>query len=236
VRVPVRSALAALLVAAGLAAPTASAAPDGAASAKPRAQAPAAARAQFGRVTPSPPARSVGDWVVKSRDNGELPFMLIDKPRARLYVFDAAGRLQGTAPVLLGLAKGDHTVPGIGDKPLAEIADHERTTPAGRFVAERGRNLKGHPIIWIDYDAAVSMHRVRSVGPGERRLERLASKTAADNRISYGCVNVPVAFFDNVIDLVAPGPRMMVYVLPDEQPLAQAFGWQRTARAQAAPQ
>jgi hypothetical protein len=222
-----------MLVAAGLAAPTAAnAASDAAPAAKLHAPAQAAARAQFGRVTPSPPARSVGDWVVKSRDNGELPFMLIDKPRARLYVFDAAGRLQGTAPVLLGLAKGDHTVPGIGDKPLSEIADHERTTPAGRFVAERGRNLKGHPIIWIDYDAAVSMHRVRSVGPGERRLERLASKSVADNRISYGCVNVPTAFFDNVIDRVAPGPRMMVYVLPDEQPLAQAFGWQRTASAQ----
>ena len=232
-RAPVPSVVSRLLAVAIMAAVVPAAAATAAApDLKPRTQ--PSQQAQFGKVAPSGAARSVGDWVVKSHDNGDLPFMLIDKPHARLYVFDAAGHLQGTAPVLLGLAKGDHTVPGIGDKPLSEIADHERTTPAGRFVAERGQNLKGHPIIWVDYDAAVSMHRVRSVGPGERRLERLASRTAADNRISYGCINVPVAFFDNVIDRVAPGPRMMVYVLPDQQPLAQVFGWQRVTRASTA--
>jgi hypothetical protein len=189
-----------------------------------------AARAQFGQAAASTQARTVGDWVVGSRDNGNLPFMIIDKPRARLHVFDATGRLHGSAPVLLGIFKGDHTAPGVGDKPLSEIPVHERTTPAGRFVAERGRNLKGDPIIWVDYDAAVSMHRVRSVGPGEKRLERLASKTADDNRISYGCINVPVAFFDTVIDRVVTGPQVMVYVLPDEQPLDRVFGWQTATR------
>jgi hypothetical protein len=167
----------------------------------------------------------VGDWVVRSRDNQGLPFMVIDKRRATLYVFDVGGRLRGTAPVLLGLSRGDHTVPGIGDRPLAQIKSHERTTPAGRFVAERGRNLRGDHIIWVDYESAVSLHRVRSVDQGERRLERLASPTAADNRISYGCINVPLAFFDRVIDRVVTGPRAMVYVLPDVRPLAQVFGW-----------
>jgi hypothetical protein len=73
------------------------------------------------------------------------------------------------------------------------------------------------------------MHRVRSVGPGERRLERLASKTAADNRISYGCINVPVDFFDHVIDRVVAGPQAVVYVLPDVKPLHEVFGWQQVA-------
>ena len=185
----------------------------------------ASARADYGRVSPTAAVRTVGDWVVRTKDNQSMPFMVIDKRRARLYVFEPGGRLRGTAPVLLGLAKGDHTVPGIGDKPLKDIKDDERTTPAGRFVAERGRNLHGHDIIWVDYDAAVSMHRVRSVGPGERRLERLASPTPADNRISYGCINVPVAFFDEVIDRVVTGSRAVVYVLPDVQPLPEVFGW-----------
>jgi hypothetical protein len=196
------------------------AAPAGAAS---------SAGADYGRVSPSAAVRTVGDWVVRTKDNQSMPFMVIDKRRARLYVFEAGGRLQGTAPVLLGLARGDHTVPGIGDKPLKDIKDDERTTPAGRFVAERGRNLHGDDIIWVDYDAAVSMHRVRSVGPGERRLERLASPTAADNRISYGCINVPVAFFDQVIDRVVTGSRAVVYVLPDVQPLPEVFGWTAAA-------
>jgi hypothetical protein len=190
----------------------------------------AAPAADFGRVKPSAQARSVGDWVVRTRDNRDWPFMLIDKRRARLYVFESGGRLRGTAPVLLGLAKGDHTVPGIGDKPLEQVKDHERTTPAGRFLAERGQNLRGDKILWIDYNSAVSMHRVRSVGPNERRLERLASPTPDDNRISYGCINVPVAFFDRVIDRVMTGERAVVYVLPDVEPLSQVFGWTTASR------
>ena len=188
------------------------------------------AAAEFGRVQPSPQVRQVGDWVVRTRDNQSLPFMVIDKRRARLYVFEPGGQLRGTAPVLLGLAKGDHTVPGIGEKPLAQVKDDERTTPAGRFVAERGRNLRGDDILWVDYDSAVSMHRVRSVGQNERRLERLASPTPADNRISYGCINVPVAFFDGVIDHVVTGKSVVVYVLPDVQPLQQVFGWTTATR------
>jgi hypothetical protein len=71
---------------------------------------------------------------------------------------------------------------------------------------------------------------VRSVGENERRLERLASPTPADNRISYGCINVPVAFFDTVIDRVVTGDRAIVYVLPDVQPLPKVFGWSTASR------
>jgi hypothetical protein len=40
---------------------------------------------------------------------------------------------------------------------------------------------------------------VRLTTPAERRAERLASPTAADNRISYGCINLPPDFFDQVL-------------------------------------
>ena len=53
--------------------------------------------------------------------------------------------------------------------------------------------------MWVDYDAAVSMHRVITSNPAERRLQRLASPTPKDNRISYGCINLPAAFFDKVL-------------------------------------
>ena len=79
--------------------------------------------------------------------------------------------------MLLGLARGDDTVPGIGEKKLSEIPPEERTTPAGRFVAEPGVNAEGDDIVWVDYDAAVSMHRVRTTNPVERRLQRLLSRT-----------------------------------------------------------
>jgi hypothetical protein len=182
-----------------------------------------AQRADFGRAKPSTAARTIADWVVDSRDHAALPFIIVDKPRARVWVFDARGKLRGTSPVLLGLATGDHTVPGIGDRPLKDIHWYERTTPAGRFVGERGRNARGDDIIWVDYEAAVSMHRVHGVDPGERRLHRLATPTVSDNRISYGCINVPVAFYNRVIDATVTGSRVMIYVLPDVRPLSQLF-------------
>ena len=39
-------------------------------------------------------------------------------------------------------------------------------------------------MVWVDYDAAVSMHRVRTTNAAERRLARLASPGIDDNRIS----------------------------------------------------
>src|SRR5581483_11399063 len=139
-------------------------------------------------------------------------------------VFNADAHLVANAPVLLGLAKGDDTVPGIGDKKIADIKPDERTTPAGRFVADSGPDLRGEEVVWIDYDAAVSMHRVITNNPKERRLERLATPTYLDNRISYGCINVPRAFFDRyVAPIFTDGKQAPVYVMPETKTLRAVF-------------
>lgn len=182
------------------------------------------ALADFGTISPSKDARRLADWVAQTRDNGDAEFMIVDKRNARVYVFDATARLRATSPVLLGAAKGDHSVPGIGSRPLSQVRPEERTTPAGRFVAERGRNLKGEDIVWVDYDAAVSMHRVRASNPVERRLERLATPTIADNRISYGCINVPVSFYESYVKPTVAKQRVIVYVLPEVKSMQQIFG------------
>lgn len=161
--------------------------------------------------------------VTRSNDHGDAPFLVLDKRAARVWVFDARARFTGSAPVLLGLAIGDDTAPGVAELPLAQITDAARTTPAGRFVIEPGRNLHGDDILWIDYEAAVSMHRVRSVNAGERRLQRLASPRAADRRISYGCINVPVAFFNRVLTPLFKETRAIAYVLPEVRPMATVF-------------
>ena len=180
--------------------------------------------ADFGTHTPSPDARHVADWAADSGNHANADFVIVDKLHARVYVFDAQARLRAATPVLLGAAPGDDSVVGIGQRPLAEVLPEERTTPAGRFVAERGRNALGEDVVWVDYDAAVSMHRVRTTTPSERRLERLATPTIADNRISYGCINVPVAFFETWIAPTFARQRGVVYVLPEFRPVQEVFG------------
>ena len=180
--------------------------------------------ADFGRHKPSPEVRYVADWVADSRDNAGAQFILLDKRLATLYVFDAQARLRATSPVLLGAARGDDSVAGIGVRPIAEVRPHERTTPAGRFATQRGHNALGEDVVWVDYDAAVSMHRVRATAPKERRLERLASKTIADNRITYGCINVPVAFYEAFLRTGASTRSAIVYVLPEQRTAQQVFG------------
>lgn len=172
----------------------------------------------------SPEARVLAEWVRESGDAQGRPFLIVDKREATLLAFGPDGALQGRTPVLLGAAAGDHTVPGVGDKPLAQVLPEEKTTPAGRFQGEFGLNTQGEDILWVDYDAAVSLHRVRATNPAERRLERLASPGAADNRISWGCINVPAAFYDSqVLPLRQQHTAPVVYVLPETRSLREVF-------------
>ncbi|TFY97004.1 hypothetical protein EZ242_19945 [Ramlibacter rhizophilus] len=181
--------------------------------------------AQFGTEPASPEARHVANWALHSGDNGKRNVVVVDKRDARVFVFDREGRLLGTAPVLLGSQVGDHTVPGVGDKPIAEVKPEERTTPAGRFIAEPGLNSHGEDVVWVDYEAAVSMHRVRPIVKSERRLQRLASATPSDNRISYGCINLPRSFYEDVLSpVVRKQGGAVIYVLPETQAPQALFG------------
>jgi len=180
--------------------------------------------AQFGGEPASAEARLVANWALHSGDAQGRAVVVVDKKDAKVYAFGRDGALQGAAPALLGSAVGDHTVPGVGDKPIAQVLPSERTTPAGRFLAEPGTNAQGEDVVWVDYGAAVSMHRVRPLVKAERRLERLASATPQDNRISFGCINLPVAFYENVLSPLVRGSGAVVYVLPETQPAAAFFG------------
>lgn len=181
-----------------------------------------AAAAELPRDT-SATARQLVHWATETGDHQGLPFAVIDKPTARIHVFSAQGHWLSSAPVLLGAALGDRSAPDIGQRPLSQIRPEERTTPAGRFVTEPGRNLRGDDIVWIDYESAVSLHRVRSVHAAERRQQRLASRGVSDKRISYGCVNAPEAFYNQFIAPVFGQARGVVYVLPDTEPFATFF-------------
>lgn len=164
---------------------------------------------------------------VAAKDNRGQMFAVVDKTTARVSLYDASGKLMAASPVLLGQAKGDASVPGIGERPMADIAPHERTTPAGRFKSEPGKNLTGESIVWIDYDAAVSMHRLRPSNPLEKRPERMATATPSDNRITYGCVNIPADFYDRWVLPTLGNTTGVVYVLPETKPAKELFSFLR---------
>jgi hypothetical protein len=182
-------------------------------------------QADFAGKRASDEARQVANWVVDSGDNRKLPFVIVDKKNARVFVFNSGGRLRGAAPALLGLARGDGSVPGIGDRPISSIRPEERTTPAGRFVSSLGRNLRGNLILWVDYDNAISLHIMTTDAPHECRPHRLATPTPDDNRISHGCINVSAKFFNKVVVPAFTGTNGIVYVLPESRPARQFFGW-----------
>lgn len=161
--------------------------------------------------------------VIGARDNDGLPFAVVDKKAARLWLFDPAGAPLAEVPVLLGLAVGDASVPDIGTRPLAKIRPAERTTPAGRFLTEPGRNIDGEAIVWVDYDAAFAIHRLRPGPARERRAQRLASARPADHRISLGCIVLAPETYDAVIAPVLGRSRGVVYVLPERRDVRSWF-------------
>lgn len=181
-------------------------------------------RASFGEQQVSKEVSGLAAWIVHSADNEGMPFMIVDKVNALVLVLDKNGQLKGAASALLGLARGDDSTPGIGERKLSTILAHERTTPAGRFVASLDRNLHGTEILWIDYATSISLHKVVKGTPGEQRAQRLSSATSADNRVSFGCINVPIRFYDRVVSPAFTGTNGIVYILPEIRTAREVFG------------
>jgi len=167
--------------------------------------------------------KKMAAWALGSGDNRGLPFAIVDKSEAKVFVFGKSGTMLGTTWVLVGLARGDDNVPGIGTMPLSEVTPEMRTTPAGRFVAVIGYNLGNKEVLWIDYPTALSLHRVINTNPSERRLERIVSEVPAEHRISYGCINVPAQFFDNVVRPAFKDTHGIVYILPEMKDVRAVF-------------
>jgi hypothetical protein len=191
--------------------------------AAPAPQLPMLTAADFRDSEPTPDARHMADWVVARHDNGRMSFVVLDKRDARLYVFKPNGELVGDTPVLLGSAHGDDTFPGIGDVPINQVKPYQRTTAAGRFVTRPGLDADHTDVVWLDYDAALAMHRVINKVKAEHRLQHLADPNPKARRISWGCINIPIPFFDAYISPVFGKHPGVTYVIPERKTFAQVF-------------
>ena len=169
-------------------------------------------------------ARQLAEWIDESGDARGKPIAIVDKKAARLYVFDKRHRLVGSTPVILGETVGDHTVAGVGQRAqIGKVGLHERTTPAGRFESLPGKTLTGEGNVWLDYDAALAIHRLRPGAGHASRLAGLKTDTPEDNRGSWGCVVVPVEFYERVVERQLGRARGVVYVLPEVRSITGVF-------------
>lgn len=152
--------------------------------------------------------KDTASHVVQTKDNGGKPFIVADKMSGNITLFDANGKVLTTAPALYGSEVGD-TLQGTN-----------RQTPAGRFTLTYSKDDKSLGDMQVldgvsmqdgNTNYVWAIHRV--INPkGENRLNRLNSKTASDNRISNGCINVPAEFFNKHLNQQFDG---VLYVLPE---------------------
>ncbi|MFL6734155.1 MAG: hypothetical protein ACJ8EY_05620 [Sphingomicrobium sp.] len=164
---------------------------------------------------------NVANWVVGTNDHGGLPFMVLDKKGAIAFMFDPEGQLAGETAVLIGSAEGDQSIPDIGNRELKEIRIEERTTPAGRFVMEMGPALgKFRRVLWVNFQDSIALHPVITSNPEEQRTKRLKSESPLDNRITYGCINVPADFYAKVVRPLFFLTHGIAYILPEHGDIA----------------
>ena len=156
----------------------------------------------------APEVQQVARWAVDSLDHAGLPFVVIDKARARLFTFDPQGRFRGSAPILLGASHEDGPVAAA--------------TPAGRFVADTWLSTHGDGIVWVHAGTALSLRGIPAAAPGPG-TQQLASGNVQDRRISDGSLHVAADFYRQHLSPLR-GQVSVAYVLPEGLRWQEIFG------------
>lgn len=169
-------------------------------------------------------SKNLAYWVIDSGDNQNLPFIIVDKREAMVFMFLSDGGFYKASPALIGTTIGDDISPGVGQKKLSDIGIEERTTPAGRFESQLGTSPNKSELLWIDYESGVSMHPVVTSNASEHRLERLSGTNISARRITYGCVNVSSHFYTEAIHPTFKYTSGIVYILPEVHSIKTVFG------------
>jgi hypothetical protein len=168
----------------------------------------AALHADLARASAAPEVQQVARWAVDSLDHAGLPFVVIDKARARLFAFDPQGHFRGSAPILLGASHEDG--------PTAPA------TPAGRFVADTWLSAHSDGIVWVHAGTALLLHEVPSAAAPGHGLQRLASGNVQDKRISDGSLHVAGDFYREHLSALR-SQVSVAYVLPELLPWQEVF-------------
>ncbi|MDP2788687.1 MAG: L,D-transpeptidase [bacterium] len=139
----------------------------------------------------SPNAQSIYLYALTNVDSS---YVIVDKPRATMYVIGKDKKLIASFPVLLGKVRGEE--PNTAN-PDDDIAGPGATTPAGRYRI-------GHDIVPSDsiiykgkmfsvYDEKKNYQiSIHATYPGELETRTGALRTLdiRDNRMTWGCINL----------------------------------------------
>jgi hypothetical protein len=173
---------------------------------------PAVAKAQM-----SPTAQAVYEAMAPVAMKSGKWFMVADKPNGMLHIFKEDGSHALSDPTLYGKDTGDVM------EAVSSLKGGAKVTPAGKFTlkARPSTYAGGQELILVeskDYTGYIAIHAADTSDASENRLGRLDTPTAADNRVSYGCINTK---HDTFINEIAPNIANldggMVFVVPDAQ-------------------
>jgi N12 class adenine-specific DNA methylase len=164
------------------------------------------------------------NWVVQAGNNEGKPFVIADKRNGALFTFDKTGTLDSKTPALFGKEIGDIANPNAAMEDASA-----KVTPSGRFYGEVVADEEyGKTVDFYssNKDWNIAIHKVYLGDPSERRATRLTSESATDNRISYGCINLPESGMKSLLRNFKDTQGGYVYVLPETPKGRAAFAKQ----------
>ena len=168
---------------------------------------------------------------------------IVDKKSCQLKIYDKQGNIVKTFTVGVGKSKGDGIGSYYRDHyektKDAYKAESQRFTTAGEFTLDDNKKAKlaytgadgkprvmglkgdnrgvrsGQISIHMIYDPKTDLSKSHQSAEYKKREAALNSKGTADNRMSYGCVNLLEQDYDEMHKYLGEGDK--VYVLPEEQ-------------------
>jgi hypothetical protein len=167
----------------------------------------------------SPAANTVNAWIQSSKDNKGKAYLIADKQSGEIHIVSPNGTIEATAPALYGRTIGDSKV--FGETPAGIFTVQQTSAPAsyGGDIQQFATAADG---------SIYAVHRVLTNNK-QNRIERLATPTAADNRISLGCINIPADLYNKYLSGKFEGK---LYVLPDQRSLGEVFQGIQEQKAQ----
>ncbi len=155
-----------------------------------------------------------------SLSNIDSSFVIVDKPRAEMYIIGKDKKMIAQFPILLGKAKGENI--NMADVDTDEPGPYA-TTPAGEYrigqnrdsINQKSFKLYKGKIFSIYGTENLAMH-ITYPPELEKRTKALNTPSVEDNRLSWGCINVDEKNFDKYIQGKI-SENAILFVTPDDE-------------------